>query len=218
VIFFTSGLNSGATRAVTDYVNSTRTFTFSPALASVITAADQYVVIADNYNRGDLLQAVNQALIEVGRLTQHNDTLVVLADTEEYTLPAGVYNVVDVEEAANAATPYSWERNHYWKENAGKLIFAPGKEPDGTGNLIRVWYNAAHAAVSADADTISDAINPMRLAAASAYYAAYNRARVVEQDDPVLKDVLQLTANLKKQAEMEHPIRNTPKQPRYALW
>lgn len=218
LIFFTSGANANVTRTITDYVNSTRTFTFSPALASIITSGDRYEAARSNYSRAELVQAVNQALQEMGEVTTHDDTLLVLADTDEYTLPSGVARLVRVEVAAESAAPYGWERNNYWQENGGSLIFDPGKAPSTAGNKIRVWYNGQHAAVNADTDVISNYVHAERLAWTAAYYAAYNRARVVEQADPVLKDVLQLTATRMAEMIQRHPVRNMPRDPRYSGW
>lgn len=217
VIFFLSGANAGLVRTITDYVNSTRTFTFA-AVTGNPAAGDRYEVYRDNYNRFELVQAVSQALDEIGTVTQHNDTVVVDVDVDEYDLPAGVYNVVRVEEAANAAAPYGWEARYSWAENANHLIFDPGKAPANDGNLLRIWYNAPHALVVNDSDVISDYINPERLAWAAAYYAAYNRMRVVEGDDPKLKEYIQLAGTRMAEMAVRYPVRLMTPTPRLRGW
>lgn len=218
VICFISGANANTTRTITDYDNTTRTFTFSPALANTITSGDRYEVAPANYNRAELVQAINQALDEIGDLTQHDDTLIVLADTDEYTLPTGVSRLVQVEEARQDTAPYGWVINPYWEESNGELIFRPGKAPVNEDYPLRVWYIAPHSAANVDTDDINPVIHPERLSWTAAYYAAFNRLRVVDQEDPILKDLLAACGARMGEMAARHPIRNLPRSPRLAGW
>lgn len=216
VICIQSGTNANRTRTITAYENADRKFTFD-ALTGAIAAGVQYTAIRTNYTLDELIAAINLALGDIGPMTQHNDTLLVTADTEEYTLPAGVFNVVRVEVGEDDAAPYSWVRHHYWQEQAGSLIFPAGREPTDTAMPIRVWYNAPHATVSADTDVIAE-INPLRLAWASAYYAYFMRSKQVGTDDKELRDLIQAAGAQMNLMAAKYPIRSMQKDARLSIW
>lgn len=215
-LFFISGTNAETTKIITDYANAARCFYFDTT--GNVVAGVRYAACRNTYNRGDLLRAVNQALGEIGELTQHDDTLDVIADTEEYTLPAGIRNVVKVEVGLDTTAPYGWMPYRYWMETNGSLIFAPGRAPATEDMPVRLWYNAQHALVNADTDVISDYINPLRLTWTAAYYAALNRARIVERDDPILLETLKMITARMVEMAAKYPIRNMHKQTRLSGW
>jgi hypothetical protein len=202
-------------RTVTDYVNSTRVFTF-PTLSPAPAVGSRYEVFRNNYNREELVAAVNQALAEIGTITQVDATIDVAADTQEYTI-ASCSHIVAVDVATADAAPWGWERLHFWEEGNGSLIFKPGKEPTDAGKTLRIWYNAPHAEVTADADVIANAIPAPRLYWTAAYYAAYNRSRVVESDEK-LKDILQNAGARMVEMAQKHPIRTMTRAARLAAW
>lgn len=207
-LFIASGTNNlETTIPVTAYTNSSRTFTFA-ALGSAINAGQRYEVTRLQYQRADLLEAVNQALQEIGTVTQKNDTLMSIASTEEYTLPTGVVNVVRVEVAANSSAPYGWAANSRWIERGGSLIFDTGKSPSTASRMIRLWYNATPAPVLNDSDVISDYVPRERLAWTAAYYATLGRTLQVGKDDPNLKNMAALFAARLQEMAVRYPIRN----------
>ena len=185
-MFFRSGANLEKTSIITDYANTGRVFTVSPPAAVV--GGVLYTACRLQYTRGDLVAAVNQALTECGLMTMTDESLLVQDASEEYTLPAGVRNVVKVQVALANAAPYKWKDYHYWAEHQGNLTFHPDAFPSGTGYKLRIYYNAPHPAVDLDADTINDYIWPERVIWTAAYYALYARHRKVGGDDKQLKD------------------------------
>lgn len=206
-LYFISGPRSDAVSIVSDYVNSTRTWTIPTGAA--ITTSQKYASAGPRYPHPRLFQAVAQALAEMGEISQADDTLTVADDTEEYALPDGVFNVVGVEVAQAAAEPYNWKPYHYWDEVNGSLIFKPDKEPTETGNTLRLHYNAPHPAPALVGDAVLDAISPARLAWAAAVIAVGARLRLTRADEPNtekwLKEVAIPTA---EQLRRRFPIRN----------
>lgn len=206
-IFILSGNNANNSAIITDFANFPPTWSFG-AFGPAIVAGQSYVVARATFNRAALLAGINQALSEIGPVTQHNDTLTVLDDTNEYTLPASVYNVVRVEVDQNGSAPYSWTRSTSWEEDGGKLIFLNDSQPTSTGNKIRIYYNAPQSTVSTDSDIISDRISPERLSWTAAYYAGLQRTRQVGQDDPSLKDLVGLLSARVTEMASRFPVRN----------
>jgi hypothetical protein len=174
-------------------------------LAAAPAAGNRYVAIRSQYNRYEIISAINTALLEFGELTYLDSTLTVVADTEEYSLPSGVSHVVRVETTEETASPYGWGRNFNWREGNGKLIFDAGRYPDAVGTKIRVWYNKLHPAVSAYNDTISDKINIMRLAWAAAIYAVMKRNRETTNETQE-KEFLATAQGMKAQLAARFPL------------
>lgn len=210
---FLSGTGlTGTTRTITDYADTTRTFTF--ATGTAVAAGVRYAAIRPSLNRGAIVAAINAALAEMGSVTQINDTLAVVADTEQYSLPAGVSNVARVMVATSTAAPYGWETNYYWHESGGALIFEPGAEPTEAGYLIRLYYNAPHAEVTADADVISETIRPVRLewtAAAHALAQTFRSGR----NEGANKDALALAQQKAAEMAARFPVRPMVRTPIY---
>ncbi len=208
ICFVRSGTyNSSTAFPVLDYTDTGRVLTIaSSALAHAIVAGQNYTLCRGQFSRQILLGAINQALTEIV-VTQHDDTLVVLADTEEYDLPAGVANVVKVEVASNDAEPYRFETKNYWRENAGQIVFLNNYQPQTADMPIRIWYNAPHPALTLDADTVNAAIHPARLAWMAAYYACLSRAGLEGLTNQKAKDFMgMVTARLPEMAA-RYPVR-----------
>lgn len=204
----------GTTRVITDYDNTTKTFTF--ATGTAIAAGVKYAAIRANLTRQDLVNAINAALADMGNITQHDDTTVVTADTEEYDLPAGVANVVQVQVSASATEPFNWKTYYQWIENNGQLIFMPDAEPTTEDMLIRIYYNQPHADVSLDADEISVDIQPVRLYWAAAAHALAMRMRNARNEQPSLTEAWKYAVQKSQEMAARYPIRTKARTPIYS--
>jgi len=154
-------------------------------------------------------------LLDVGPVTSYNDVTVVIADTEEYTLPSGVSGVVKVEVANAAAEPYEWATYFQWQEAGGKLIFDPNYGPSTVGRIIRIWYNAPHAEVDSDADEISAQIPSPLLLWKAAVYALNQRANNRLNADPTLEVLLKNANERALEMLARYPKRLMARTPRY---
>jgi hypothetical protein len=97
-LFVRTGGQANKTRRITKYVQVTGTITFTPAVAAAIEIDVEYT--ATNASREQLSQAVNQALLEMGRCTLVNTELEVTPNQRDYDLPDGVSSVVGLRSPA----------------------------------------------------------------------------------------------------------------------
>lgn len=215
VIFFLSGTYSGSSRPITDYNSTGSVFTFSPVLAGATAAGISYAATKGKFSKQALINAVNSALIDIGKYAQYNQTLVTIADTEEYDLPDGISNVTRVQIAKNTTEPYEWEDPLFnWSERGGKLIF---DEPFETADLpIRFYYNGFHKEFNTsttDATEIDPEINKQRLIMTACYWALLSRANYDKSEE---SKILLKQAEMQKDRLMQmHPTRRMPIDPRY---
>lgn len=124
-------------------------------------------------DRTKLVEAVNAALMEIGRVTKTDETLVVEPNKAVYTLPSGVSNIVRVQVAADKSER-EYMTHYHWQEVGGELHF-PSSICTGPGNKIRLYYNADHDYVENDNDEISNQIPLALICGVSVYrYALAN--------------------------------------------
>jgi hypothetical protein len=144
-------------------------------------------------DHSDAVDAINLALSDIGFVTQVNETLTVVNNQTEYTLPAGVSNVVRVQVASSSSADYDYETQFNWHEINGKL-YLPDSLKYTAGGKIRIYYNAPHSEVTTDASTISDAIPMPMLATMAAYYYEYlqfySQANMGAKDTTILDRLL----------------------------
>lgn len=122
------------------------TVTFT-ALSGTFTTNVSYALATADYTKLQLKQAVLDALRYEETLMK-NDTLTVIANTEQYTLPTGVENVYAIQIAKNESEPYVFTEHYYWHEYDGKLIFSPGRQPLQEDRIIRLWYLGSHGEIA----------------------------------------------------------------------
>ena len=122
------------------------TVTFAE-ISNAVVAGVSYALTSADYPK----YLIKQSVLDVLRFDEcllKNDTLLVIANTEEYTLPAGVDNVYGVQVAKNSSEPYSFTDHFYWKEYDGKLIFDRGRYPAVVDRIIRLWYLGKHGEIA----------------------------------------------------------------------
>lgn len=205
---------SSLTRRITDYAQTSGTITFTP-VATAPASGSYYTVT--NMRREDIVQAINQALRQIGAVTSINDTLDVIENTQEYTLPAGVSNVVRISIANRVDDPVEYHRTYHWREFGGKLyIDTPIQQP--AGNTIRLYYNTPPAQVNADADVISDLIDVNRLTWTAAYHFFRNRIAIEGNIDPRVNMLLDEARGKAEQLARSHPVRKHELDANLARW
>lgn len=169
-LFIESGSLADTSLVISAWNGTTKTFTFATQ-AQAVAASDIYAAIPKDFPRGVLIESVNQALIDIGKLPKTNVTLTTVSTQEEYTIPAGVREIKRVEIAHSLVTPYLYVPNMNWREREGKIVFDTDYEPAVDGYKIRLSYNVDHAKVSADSDTIDDLIHRELLRWTAAVFA-----------------------------------------------
>ena len=222
--YFTKGtlwILSGTYSGTCDVVKmfNEGTFTLTATLAGAIVAGITYAVANSEYPKYKLKQAVLSAL-RFAPILKTNDTLTVTADTEEYSLPSGVSNVKRVDVAGSLTAPYAFVPNLHWKEWNGKLFFESGKEPSGTGLIIRLWYEGAHGEI-AESGSILSSVDMNWLKWTSAAFLYRDLIKKIQKDNPTDIDLLNeakaFEAEAKQNAARGELI-SMPSDPKIAGW
>lgn len=159
-------------------------------LADIKTALERR--IGQTVDATNEVSAINIALEEIGNVTKVDETLTVVNDQTEYSLPSGVSNVVRVQIANSSSADYDYTTIFTWRETNGKL-YLPDELGFDAGNKIRIYYNDTHDAVSNDADTIDDDIPiPLLIAIARYWYEVieYQEHRNISTKDNAILDML----------------------------
>jgi len=208
VIFFLSGNNSGKTAVITDFTSSSGTITFATQ-SGACALGDKYLACHRNIDRTALVNAINLALLSVGRVPKIDATLTGTTDTIEHTLPTGIYNVKRVRNGVAG----SEEENYWWEEVNGKLRFKDGYEP-ATGDVIQLYYIGYHADVSLDADVVHELVPIDTLVKVAAVEALQTRYGVTGDDDPRIKAKLSAALAQKQEALRFYRAPTVPKTPR----
>lgn len=206
-IWFRSGNNIGKTAIVSDYASASFTFTFATQTAACA-AADIYSVTPAPYNRQLLRDAVNQALQDIGAVLKTDATLVGLANTTSYTLPAGVKNVKRVKIGTLI--------NYNWLDVNGSLFF-DANEP-AANDVITLYYQGQHAVLSADANVVSAGVPLERLKWQAAVYALQMRYGIVGVRDPVIMERLKFAEQKAQEMRVLYGIKAMPRDPKHASW
>lgn len=168
-VFIRSGTHAGLSARVLDYTQANGYIYVDPTGVVNFTVLNGIYYSITNENREALVQAINQALFDIGEYTAIDDTLAVLNNAHEYTLPAGVSHIKRIAVANRVDDPIEYHRAYHWHEIGGVLyiddvIFQP------EGNTIRVYYNKRHDEVNSDDDVIQSNIDTTWLAWAATYY------------------------------------------------
>ena len=204
------------TRRVTDYVQSSGTITFTPAITDAQGNASSYYTVT-NARREDIAQAVNQALRQIGAVTKINDTLSFVEGTQEYTLPVGVSNVTRISVANDVNDPVEYHRAYSWHEYDGKLYIHEAVNY-ATGHTIRLYYDAPPTQVNADDDVISDLIDRNRLYWTAAYHFFRNRLAIEGNQDQRVNMLMQEAQAKTEQLARSHPVRRQELDTKLARW
>lgn len=215
-LFIRSGTYANTTKRITDFVQSSGTLTFTPAVTPDAVAANVYYSVT-NARREALVQSINQAMLFMGEYTLLDETLTVTDNATEYTLPSGVSNVKRIEVYTSSSSPYGFNPVTAWREMGGK-VYLPCELNHGAGQTVRLYYNKFHDAVNADTDTISDHYNLKRLAWTATYMFLLNRMQYSGNSDERENILL---ANAQQQAQRlanAFPVQHIERDPILARW
>ena len=160
------------------------------ALSTVLTHLDRR--IPGKPERIEMVDAINVALTEVGKVTKIDATLTVTENATSYSLPSGVHDVVRVEVARDTSSDTTYDIIGHWHEING-TIYLTQELPYSDGNTIRLYYNDSPDAVTDNTDTIDNAI-PMDLLCAIAAYRYeytkfYNQSNMATKDQGILESL-----------------------------
>lgn len=218
-LWFITGDLAGKTAVVTDWTQSSKTFTFATQTAAP-GASKRYAFLDKDYPRDVLRQAVNMALQTIGGVPDIYtlSTFVTVANQEDYTLPAGVYNVKKVEIATSTTTPYYYAPHYHWREIDGVIKFDTNTAPTSAGYLIRLTYVVQPSELDDDADTISDYIHPDLLKWTAAVHALMWKQPAMGEQVAHITQKLQYAVQMERMMRARHPLPTIPKSPHLSRW
>jgi hypothetical protein len=220
ILWVISGNNVGRYAKITGWDNTTKTFTFA-AMPLTMVAGDLYAAAPGDYPFTVLVQSINKALVSLGDLLKVNTTLVGVSDQQDYTLPAGVRQIVRVETSQEAAAPFDWGDHRNYREvydgTTYVLRFDDGHLLEG-GDKIRIWYRDAHPILDSYDDLINGYVHIERLAWEAATHALRWRLTQLSGDDPFLNGMMnEALAKARTMAQL-HPLPMMERAPRLAGW
>lgn len=221
-LWFISGALAGKTAVVTDWTQSSKTFTFATQTAAP-GSGSRYAFLDKDYPRDVLRNAVNSAVQSIGGVvdTYTLATFVTVANQEAYALPAGVYNVKRVEIATSTSSPYSYRKHHHWTEKDGYIYLDRGFEEGSAGYGIRLTYIVQPSELTTDTGTtgtISDYIHPDLLKWTAAVYAIQWRIYALGDTNPILERRLAYAIQMEELMRQRHPVQKMAKDVHLAPW
>lgn len=207
----------GKIARITDYVASTTTITID-TVTDAVASGDTYLYASKDYPIFDMIELVNDALQNLGRIPRIYSSLTSVAEQTEYTLPAYVKDSAFLAEwPVNAESgDNQWEEIYNWKVTPA--------DPGATGTLIipqlasgytiRVWYYDNHARVDDYDDAISEKIHPeLAFAAVMAQvYEWYNSK--TNDDNPKSVQREMMAKQALDVAKSRYPIPQIKRHPR----
>lgn len=159
ILFGITGDLANKTLVITSLTGTTQ-LNFATQTPNDFVAGNRYAVTDKDFNRELLRSSINEAIRKYSKRREEDDTLVTVADQEDYTLPAGVSDVKEVWQAQATAAPYEWKHLlGYWEEVEGGLRWPPGFTMSEAGYKLRVVYREAYTELTSDADTLPVDVN-----------------------------------------------------------
>lgn len=148
---------------LTAFVDSSGTFTFSPAITVATGSGDYYAIADPQFQLVTVQRLVNQALRRMGIISLVDTSLTTLTNTLEYTLPLRLKAFpLDKVEIGNATDGFEENQDFYVLPSASgvqaKLVFnnQPRYDSNTASNCtIRIWYKDYHE----ELDTYEDVLN-----------------------------------------------------------
>lgn len=195
------------TPRVSSYIASSGTFSFA-AIATAVTVGTGYTAISQKYPLDVLKRSINQAILESELIMSQDETLIIVADQERYTLPTGVFDIRRIELGTEGDG--EWPIHYYWRVEDGEIRFL-ANAPSDTSLTCRIHYAARHAQLSALADTLSDKVNRDSLMVAACKHALLWRNYYVGRDESNTTELLNFYLNEDK---AKHGIRVSELLPR----
>lgn len=170
---------------ITDW-NST-TFTFTIPTMPAATSGKYYTAAPKRFTIDVLKNSVNRALNqEIGKVMLLDETITVVQDQLEYTLPDGVRDIRRVEYGNETD---GFKKHLHWREDYGILIFLTKPPSEG---YLRIHYASKHPDLIYYDDEIHESIDREYLVIAATYMAAIWRNLRAGNDEKINKDMVDM--------------------------
>jgi len=157
-----SAAPEGEFSRVTDYVASSTTLTFSPAMTTAPASGDHVILIPPDFPLYDMIEMVNDALKYISRVPRFDTSITTAANQTEYTLPLALKGRqilgIEVQGITTDADDNRWQPISNWRTgyaaagSTGTLLLPQLA----SGYTVRISYLAEHARVDAYDDYIDE--------------------------------------------------------------
>lgn len=162
---------------ITDYVASSTTLTFSPAMTTAPAVGDRIVIAPPDFPLYDMIEAVNDALKDLAEIPKYDTSITTAANQTEYTLPIAVKGgrilEIEIQGITTDANDNGWIPVPVSKEqfaNAGSTgTLRLPQYP--SGYTVRITYVKPHQRVDSYDDYIDENYHPHLVHSAVYAYA-----------------------------------------------
>lgn len=214
------GAPEGELSRITDYVASTQTGTFSPALTTAIASGDKILISPPDFPLFDMIEVVNDALKDLTELPRFDTSITTTSNQTEYTLPLAVKGGriinVEIQGITTDSNDNRWQPIPNWREafaNAGSTgTFRLLQYPQ--GYTVRITYMKHHPRVKAFDDYIDEHLHPHLVHSAVFAFAMQWR----NDNDNIIGGADQAKVSLEQKAwtqydraKIEHRVEVPPK-------
>lgn len=168
---------------VTDYAGGTYTLTFD-TMTAALASGDRIYLCRPTISLSDMISAVNTALHELEAVPLIDTSITLDSDTQSYSLPANMINVLNVEYIESGDTVRQKLPSYSIivpSTVSGQATLYLPTPVDGTAYIT---YDGIHSAVNAYNDTISPTIPLQLIVAQTAHVALRN----VSQQSPLWQE------------------------------
>lgn len=205
---------------ISDFDNGTATITVSPGFTVAVDAGDYYAVADKRFPMNILIQMVNGALDDLGRIPVTDTSSITIASSQtEYSLPAACpadgLRKVYIQNRTDDANDNQWTEVFNWMIE----VEATGTAPTlilpyqyATGYDLKLVYISRHPQLFGYSDKLSEAIPIERVVYQAAYLALNWWKNHYHQD--MYDDAMQRMAERAERVRQSNPI----KLPRKPSW
>lgn len=207
-----SAAPEGEWARVSDFVNSTGTFTMA-AMTAAPANEDEYGCATGDFSLDMLISAINKELKKYTKTRYDRTSLDIESDQSEYTLPSGIRgdNLINVYEETDTDTDDSNPVPlNFWVQEAdtgSQHTLVIDTTNVTAGNDITLEYEERLTSVYSASDVIDDVVPLARILPAAAANARMTRMSTDGVSSPVEVELIRMHREDARRAERENLIR-----------
>lgn len=199
---------------VSDFVSSSKTATLLDALSASLAVGDQYAIAGPTFRLYDLIEAINEALRDLGDIAFVDVTSLETASAQtEYTLPfiEGHLTRVMVQGRTNDTNDNQWTPVENWRVGFGttgsaRTLYLPQLP---AGRDLYLEYRGPHPRLNAYTDKLAETVPEQLVVTMAALYLTRQQIQNASVTDPRLEArrelLAQELADLRSQYTPERP-------------
>jgi hypothetical protein len=190
-----SAAPEGELRRISDYTDSSGTFTVDTAFSAAPAAGDRYAYTSSYFPYQTMISIVNTALQGLGDIPVVDENISTAAGQTEYELSTTLkryppYQVL-IQGNTSDSNDNAWiEKSDWYYEpaTAGSSAYLVFKRQPTSGRTLQVWYRVPHPYVQAATDSIYEGFHQELVTRAVVYQAyLWQNARLQGGDDFLLQ-------------------------------